>query len=92
MTRYEVTVTYTVDVVDEVALRAAGLRAWGAGGDDGWSVAFDEDGAREVEATDVPAIDPTPEASLSWIVGQLAPPSVPGAQFGSTAVGAKPLD
>ncbi|WP_139206318.1 hypothetical protein [Blastococcus sp. DSM 46786] len=86
MTRYRASVTYTVEVVDQAAVSAAGAAAWRAA-DGGWAVKVEEDG-RVVEATaeEAAAARPDAEASIALALGQQGYPSVPGVQFHTMSV------
>lgn len=71
------TVTYTVDNVDHDALVAAGRAAWLAPAQS-WAVQYDDHGVVEVGAEVADAVEPTPEASIAWVLGEQAYPDVPG--------------
>ncbi len=86
---YRVTLTYTVEVVDHDALVAAGRAAWLAPAQS-WAVQYDEHGAVEVGAEVADAIEPTPEASIAWVLGEQGYPAVPGVQFTTMGVDASP--
>ncbi len=89
MRSLRVTVTYTVDVVDEAALVRAGADAW-AEAADGWTVVVGDDGADDDAADAEAAVAPTPEASLSWVLGRLRYPAVPGVRFTGMGVDVQP--
>ncbi|RBY93449.1 hypothetical protein DQ237_17690 [Blastococcus sp. TF02-8] len=86
MTSYRVTLTYTVDVVDEGALLRAGAVAWAASAG-GWAVRVDDDGAvTEVAAGEAPE-SPGPDASLAFLIGAQPHPVLSGVRFTASSVG-----
>ena len=90
MATYRVSVTYTVDVVDEEALLHAGAAAWESSAD-GWAVRVDDDGAVVAATTDeAAAVVPGPEASIALTVGAHPYPSVPGVWFAASSVDVQP--
>jgi hypothetical protein len=86
--KYRVTVTYTVNVVDGDALRAAGRAVWPMSPD--WEIPLDGYGKGGVGADIADEVDPNPEASIAWVVGQQDYPVVPGVRFGSASVNVVP--
>ncbi|MGY1842951.1 hypothetical protein [Modestobacter sp. SYSU DS0875] len=90
MTTYRVAVTYTVDVVDQEALRRAGAAAWDASAE-GWTVGIDDDGgAMEATSEEVAAVAPEPEASIAFVLGAQPYPAVPGVRFAASSIDVQP--
>lgn len=90
MASYRVTVTYTVDVVDTEALLSAGRAAWSKE-PASWVMAYDEHGAVEVEVGVADEVEPTPEASIAWVLDEHRFPAVPGVRFSAMGVNAVPV-
>jgi hypothetical protein len=85
---YRVTVTYTIDVVEEEALLRAGAGAWEAAAG-GWAVRVDDDGG-VVAATDEEAAAVAPGPSVAFVLGRAGYPVVPGVRFTGSSVGVEP--
>ncbi|MDK3255791.1 hypothetical protein [Blastococcus capsensis] len=90
MATYRVTVTYTIDVVDDEALLRAGAAAWAASAG-GWAVRVDDDGGgAEATAEEAAVVAPGPEPSVAFVLGRSAYPVVPGVRFTGMSVGVEP--
>ena len=90
MATYRVSVTYTVDVVDEEALLRAGAAAWDASAG-GWELRTDDDGGvAEATSEETAAVAPGPEASIAFVLGAQPYPAVPGVQFAASSVDVQP--
>ncbi|OMQ16542.1 hypothetical protein A7K94_0201785 [Modestobacter sp. VKM Ac-2676] len=90
MTSLRVSVTYTVEIVDEQALLQAGADAWLAGAEQPtWTVKTEGDG-QVVEATagEADAARPDAEASVAIVLGHQGYPMVPGVRFTTMSVNA----
>ena len=91
MATYRATVTYTVDVVDEVALLQAGAGAWEASAG-GWAIRVDEDrGVGEAPPEEAAAVVPGPEASIAFVLGAQPYPAVPGVWFAASSIDVQPV-
>jgi len=55
-----------------------------------WAVQYDDHRVAEVAAADAEPVEPTPEASIAWVLGKHGYPAVPGVRFTTMGVDASP--
>lgn len=88
MKRYELTVTYQIDVLDEEELVRVGAALWTGQPDSGWAVSIDGDEVEEVSLSEVRDVELSPEASLVMVISQQPYPTLPGARIAGMSANA----